>query len=154
MDKRVVSGVSALAIGVTGVGIYLAAPALAGSPDGRPAASTKHVNKNNKQRKGPRARLRGVHGQETVRAKTGFKQVTWQRGQVSAVASGTLSVRSLDGVTWKWTTAKNTRFRKNGQKSTAVANGDYVFVVGSGHTARLVIAPKKVPAKATQSPHS
>ena len=164
MNKKVLGGVSALAIGVVGTGVYLAVPASAGSPQAEPAAASSQKAKQGKQgqkakqaRKAVRRRV-GVHGDATVRTKKGFVQVTWQRGVLTSTSGGTLSVRSLDGTTWQWKTAKATKFRKDGQKTAIakLASNDYVLVLGrsSGgtRTANRVIVPKKVPAKATQSP--
>lgn len=170
MNKLVVSGVSALAVGVVGAGVYLALPAsanaeattaseqVAAQVAGEPMASRQD------QKIRPRLRVRrlarrGVHGEATVRTKKGFVQVAWQRGQLTSKSGNTLTVRSLDGAVWTWTTDGNTRVRKDGQKSAVsnLATNDYVVIaglVGSGnaHTARAVIVPKKVPARATQSP--
>jgi hypothetical protein len=105
------------------------------------------------------ARRAGVHGEASVRTKKGFVQIAWQRGQVTGKSGTTLTVRSLDGTVWSWQTDGKTRVRKSGQKS-AVANlatNDYVVVAGQAssgnkHTAKAVVVPKKVPAKATQAP--
>ena len=105
------------------------------------------------------ARRAGVHGEATVRTKKGFVQIAWQRGQLTGKSGDTLTVRSLDGTVWQWQTDGKTRVRKDGKK-VAVANlatNDYIVLAGptaSGgkHTAKVVIAPKKVPARATQSP--
>lgn len=164
MNKKVLGGVSALAIGVVGTGVYLAVPASAGSPQAEPAAASSQQAKQGKQgQKGKQARKAirrraGLHGDATVRTKKGFAQVTWQRGVLTSTSGGTLSVRSLDGTTWQWKTAKGTKFRKDGQKTAIakLASNDYVLVLGrsSGgtRTANRVVVPKKVPAKATQSP--
>jgi hypothetical protein len=164
VNKKVLGGVSALAIGVVGTGVYLAVPASAGSPQAEPAAASSQKAKQGRQghkakqaRKAVRRRV-GVHGDATVRTKKGFVQVSWQRGVLTSTSGGTLSVRSLDGTTWQWKTAKATKFRKDGQKTAVakLASNDYVLVLGrsSGgtRTANRVIVPKKVPAKATQSP--
>jgi hypothetical protein len=162
VNKKVLGGVSALAIGVVGTGVYLAVPASAGSPQAEPAAASSQQAKQGKQgqkaKQARKARRVGVHGDATVRTKKGFVQVTWQRGVLTSTSGGTLSVRSLDGTTWQWKTAKTTKFRKDGQKTAVakLASNDYVLVLGrsSGgtRTANRVIVPKKVPAKATQSP--
>jgi hypothetical protein len=104
-------------------------------------------------------RRAGVHGEATVRTKKGFVQIAWQRGQLTGRSGDTLTVRSLDGTVWQWTADGRTRVRKDGQKS-AVANlatNDFVVIAGTvgpgnKHDARAVIVPKRVPAKATQSP--
>ncbi|MGH3373372.1 MAG: hypothetical protein ACRDP6_01395 [Actinoallomurus sp.] len=106
------------------------------------------------------ARRAGVHGEATVRTKNkGFVQIAWQRGQVTGKSGSTLTVRSLDGTVWSWQTDGTTRVRKDGQKS-AVANlatNDFVVIAGQAasgnkHMAKAVVVPKKVPAKATQTP--
>lgn len=157
MNKKILGGVSALAVGVVGTGVYLAVPAAAGPSPNTPArakAAGRHPGRH------PRAAhaARGIHGQATVRTKQGFAQVDWQRGTLTAANGGTLSVRSADGVTWQWRTDGTTKVRKTGARSTVsgLAAGDFVVVLGrdaSGtRTARRVIVPKKIPARATASP--
>ncbi|MDN3356705.1 hypothetical protein [Actinomadura sp. DC4] len=173
MKKLVIGGASALAVGAVGTGIYLAGPASAGGDTelaaasqqvadqvaGRPAADKSQKPGQKKRSRIRRLAQRGVHGEASVRTKKGFVQIAWQRGQVTAKSGGTLTVRSLDGTVWQWTTVKNTRVRKDGQKSstTNLAGNDFVVIAGTvgpgnKHSARAVIVPKKVPAKATQSP--
>jgi hypothetical protein len=174
MKKLIIGGVSALAVGAVGAGVYLASPASAGNTElttaseqvaaqvaGEPM-SGQQADQRPGQRLRPRLRrfaARGVHGEATVRTKKGFVQVAWQRGQLTAKSGGTLTVRSLDGTVWQWQTDGKTRVRKDGQKSsiTNLATNDFVVVAGelgpgNKHTARVVIVPKKVPARATQSP--
>ncbi len=180
MKKLVIGGVSALAVGAVGTGIYLAGPAsaggntdlaaaseqVAGQVAGEPAADQQAGQQAGKDGKNARQRprirrlvRRGVHGEATVRTKKGFVQIAWQRGQVTGKSGGTLTVRSLDGTVWQWQSDGKTRVRKGGQKS-AVANlatNDFVVVAGTvgpgnKHAARAVIVPKKVPARATQTP--
>jgi hypothetical protein len=158
VNKRVLGGVSALAVGVVGTGVYLAVPASAGSPQAEPAAASWQQPKKGQKAKKAFKRRAGVHGEATVRTKKGFVQVTWQRGLLTSTSGGTLSVRSLDGTTWQWKTDKTTKVRKDGQKTAVakLASNDYVVVLGraggGSRTANRVIVPKKVPAKATQSP--
>lgn len=165
MNKKVLGGVSALAVGVVGTGVYLAVPASAGSPQAEPAAASSQQSKAKqgqkaKARQKARKRRAGVHGDATVRTKKhGFVQVTWQRGTITAKNGTTLTVRSLDGTTWQWQAAKGTKVHKDGQKTdlTKLATNDYVVVfgragAGNSRTANQVVSPKKVPAKATQSP--
>jgi hypothetical protein len=168
VNKKVLGGVSALAVGVVGTGVYLAVPASAGSPQAEPAAASSqpkagqakdHQAKAKQRRKALRRRA-GVHGDATVRTKkNGFVQVTWQRGVLTAKSANGFTVRSLDGTTWQWQTAKNTKFHKDGKKAdlSKLAANDFVLVsgragAGNSRTANQVFAPKKVPAKATQSP--
>ncbi|MFL6056347.1 MAG: hypothetical protein ACJ72W_26120 [Actinoallomurus sp.] len=157
MNKKILGGVSALAVGVVGAGVYLAVPASAGASAN--TAATAATAKAGKQHPAHRVRaVRGIHGQATVRTKKGFVQVDWQRGTLTSTSGGTLSVRSLDGVTWQWKTDAKTKVRKDGTKTdvSKLATGDFVFVLGSDgggtRTAKRVIVPKKVPAKATTSP--
>jgi hypothetical protein len=181
MKKLVIGGASALAVGVVGTGIYLAGPASAGNTElttaseqvagqvaGEPMADQSQKpgknGKNGKDGKKKRPLIRrlsgrGVHGEASVRTKKGFVQIAWQRGQLTSKNGGTLTIRSLDGTVWQWQTDGKTRVRKSGQKSstTNLAGNDFVVIagtVGAGnkHSARAVIVPKKVPAKATQSP--
>jgi hypothetical protein len=173
MKKLVIGGASALAVGVAGAGIYLAGPASAGGNTELTTASEqvagqvageRTADQKPGRKPGKRPRIRrlmrpGVHGEATVRTKKGFVQIAWQRGQVTSKGSGTLTVRSLDGTVWQWQTDGKTRVRKNGQKSstTNLAGNDLVVIAGTvgpgdKHDARAVIVPRKVPAKATQSP--
>jgi Domain of unknown function (DUF5666) len=160
MNKKILGGVSALAAGVVGTGVYLAVPASAGpSPSHPAAAKAGKADKAGKQQPRRHARAaRGIHGQATVRTKKGFAQLDWQRGTLTAVNGGTLTVRSADGVTWQWKTGGATKVRKAGAKSAVakLAKGDFVVVLGrdaSGtRTAKRVVVPKKVPARATTSP--
>lgn len=123
------------------------------------------ANQNPRHRARQRIRARrmlrraGVHGEASVRTKKGFVQIAWQRGLLTGKSGNTLTIRSLDGTVWQWTADGRTRVRKDGQKS-AVANlatNDFVVIAGTAgpgnkHDARAVIVPKRVPAKATQSP--
>jgi hypothetical protein len=93
--------------------------------------------------------LRGIHGTATVRIKDGgFTEVVWQRGQVTAVSGGIVTVRSADGTTWQWATNSDTKVRRHGDKANVsqLAANDQVFVIGtsggSSRTARAVVVPK------------
>ena len=163
MNNKVIGGVSALAIGVIGTGVYLAVPASAGGSQNSAATASQSKltdqQKQNAKQRAKRLRGVGVHGQATVRTKKGFVQIAWQRGQLTAKSGNSITVRSLDGTTWQWQTDGKTRVRKNGQRSalSALAVKDFVLVGGpdaanNRHAAQRVIVPKKVPAKATQSP--
>ncbi|MGI5324896.1 DUF5666 domain-containing protein [Actinomadura nitritigenes] len=149
--KTIAAGAGAA--GLLGLGLYLAVPAAAKSaPSPSPSATTaapKAHPGHGKKRLAPLRRVRGVHGEATVRTKDGFRLADWQRGTITGVSGTTLTVRSADGATWTWTTNGDTRVRKDGGKSTlsALASGAQVFVLGerSGdtRTAKLVRAPKK-----------
>jgi hypothetical protein len=92
--------------------------------------------------------LRGVHGTATVRAKGGFAQIAWQRGQVTAVSGNNLTVRSADGTTWQWVTGSDTKVRKNAAKASVsqLSANDRIFVIGtvsgSTRTVRAAVVPK------------
>lgn len=162
MNKKVLGGLSALAAGVLGTGVYLAVPASAGSSPAQPAAASSRNAKPGQRTRQVRRALRrhaGVHGDATIRTKNGFVQVTWQRGVLTGKSGTTLTVRSLDGTIWQWQTTKATKFHKDGQKAdlNSLSANDFVLVygragAGDGRTANQVFAPKKVPAKATRSP--
>lgn len=78
------------------------------------------------------------HGQVTVRTRKGDKDVAFQRGKVTAVHDGTLTVSSPDGYKITWTLTDQTRYRSKGSTSdaSALATQDKVGVVGvhSGDT--------------------
>ncbi|WP_155336876.1 hypothetical protein [Acrocarpospora corrugata] len=104
--------------------------------------------------RGPRLRNRfnrwviGIHGTATVREKKAFVPYTWQRGSIIAKGAATLTVKSLDGVTWTWNTATDTRFRRLGAKAdlTKLMVGDRVVTIGApgtpNPTAAAVFVPK------------
>lgn len=159
MNKKIIGGTSALAVGIVGAGVYLAIPASAGASP-KPA-TTANAGKNataKKHGRHPLRAARGIHGEATVRTKKGFTQADWQRGTLTAANGGTLTVRSLDGVTWQWKTAKGTRVRKDGSRSAVskLATGDSVVVVGRNaggtRTAKIVVVPKRVKGTKTPAP--
>ncbi len=95
-------------------------------------------------------RLRGLHGEFTVRATAGgFGEIAFERGVIVAASSKNVTVRAADGTTWAWTLMSNTIVRKDGARSSpsGLATGDPVFVGGPEHVsargARLIIVPKK-----------
>ena len=88
---------------------------------------------------------RGIHGEFTVKRKDNqFLTLDAQRGAVTAVDSGSLTVKSADGYTHRYAVNSDTKVRKDGQKSDvgAVKVGDTVGVLatksGSTETAKLV----------------
>lgn len=94
-------------------------------------------------------RLRGIHGDFTVRmANGGFREIAFERGVIVAVSGSDVTVRAPDGVTWAWQLVANTIVRKNGTKSAAssLATGDLVFVGGpvshGVRDARVIIVPR------------
>ncbi|QKG23433.1 DUF5666 domain-containing protein [Actinomadura verrucosospora] len=148
--KTIAAGAGAA--GLLGLGLYLAVPAAANSaPSPSPSSTTAAPKEHPRhgKRMAPLRRVRGVHGEATVRRKDGFHLADWQRGKITAISGTSFTVRSADGATWTWTTNADTRVRKDGGKSTvsALTNGAQVFVLGerSGdtRTAKLVREPKK-----------
>jgi hypothetical protein len=104
-------------------------------------------------------RLRGLHGEFTVRNGTGgFREIAFERGAITAVSSKTVTVRAADGTTWTWTLMSNTVVRKDRARSSAanLAAGDPVFVggpeQGQVRGARLIIVPEKRAAGQSGSP--
>lgn len=148
--KTIAAGAGAA--GLLGLGLYLAVPAAANSaPSPSPSATTAapKAHPGHGRRMAALRRVRGVHGEATVRGKDGFHLADWQRGKITGISGTTLTVRSADGATWTWTTNGDTRVRKDGGKSTlsALTSGAQVFVLGerSGdtRTAKFVRQPKK-----------
>lgn len=144
-------GVAAL----LGSGLYLAVPALAAdpSPSASPKAEPKHPRsdrpgRDRPSRRGHRWGGHGVHGEATVQRDDGFRLATWQRGEITALSSTTLTVKSADGVSWTWTTNAGTRVRKDREKAAVkdLADGDKILVAGerSGdtRTAKFIRVPK------------
>ncbi|MFC4530324.1 hypothetical protein [Sphaerisporangium dianthi] len=120
------------------------------------AAASEAVALTNAPGDRPRLRLAlrrgliGLHGEATVRARGGgFATYTWQRGDVTAVSGGSITVKSADGANWTWALNTDTKVRKNGAKSasSALTSGDGVFVLGTpngdARTAQGVVVPKK-----------
>ncbi len=95
-------------------------------------------------------RLRGVHGELTLRAANGgFRDITFERGIIVAVSATDVTVRAADGTTWGWMLMGNTFVRKDGARASgsSLATGDPVFVGGPEHAtvrgARLIIVREK-----------
>jgi hypothetical protein len=148
--KTIAAGAGAA--GLLGLGLYLAVPAAANSaPSPSPSATSAapKAHPGHGKRLAALRRVRGVHGEATVRTKDGFRLADWQRGKITGISGTTLTVRSADGATWTWTTNGDTRVRKDGGKSTvsALASGAQVFVLGERtgdtRTAKLIREPKK-----------
>jgi hypothetical protein len=74
---------------------------------------------------------RMLHGELTVQTKDGVQTFLVQRGTVTAVGSGSVTVRSSDGFTRTWKVDASTKFGKAGATSIGANNkGDLVGVVG------------------------
>ena len=85
-----------------------------------------------------------LHGEVTVNTKKGTRTVVVQRGSVTAVSGGTLTVRSTDGYALTWKLGTPLRVVQNRKKADASAlkAGARVGVAGvregTAATARLV----------------
>jgi hypothetical protein len=157
--KSIAAGAGA--VGLLGVGLYLAVPAFADdpSPSSSPRVTASQQDKDKRDRAHGKHRpwkhrarwaARGVHGEATVRQKDGtFRVSTWQRGQITGVGGASVTVRSADGVSWTWTTTGKTRIRKNGDKAAvnALASGDRIVVIGERSGATRTATVIRVPQK-------
>ncbi|HEY3684195.1 MAG TPA: hypothetical protein VGL93_14195 [Streptosporangiaceae bacterium] len=76
---------------------------------------------------------RAVHGTFTVRTKKGFRTVEVQRGSVTAVSGGTVTVTSRDKQAHRYTVNGDTRVRLDKKKSdrSHIAKGLRVYVITS-----------------------
>jgi hypothetical protein len=74
----------------------------------------------------------GLHGELTVKAKTGYRTVIFERGTVQSAAGQEVTVRAPDGTTWTWQVESNAILRESGSKVTAskLATGEQVLVIG------------------------
>jgi hypothetical protein len=181
VNKRILGGAAAMgAAAIAAGGLYLSMPtaattagggggggttagvaAVAGARDTQGTDGTQQDRQeghfgHHRDKVGRFGRFGGLHGETTVRRKDGFVRVAFQRGTVTEVAAGAITVRSLDGTTQRWATTADTRVRRHGEKSEGgkVARGDFAFVFGlaDGRKARFVMVPERVPPRATQAP--
>jgi hypothetical protein len=148
MNLRRILGGSAAAAVVMGGGIGIGM-ALTGGASAATATTTaaplhaRHAcaHANNRQaamlcaRRMQRLRLLiggSIHGQITVKAKTGFNTIAFERGSVQSVSGSTLTVRAADGTTWTWQLVKGSVIRANGGKvgPGKLAAGEQVLVAG------------------------
>jgi hypothetical protein len=145
--RRVVAwtAAGALAVVLTGGVAYAAVdPTGSASPTPKSSDSAKADKSSGAGKHHPRLG-RGIHGEFTVKRKDNqFITLDAQRGAVTAVDSGSLTVKSVDGFTHKYAVNSDTKVCKDGQKSDigAVEVGDTVGVLaaksGNTDTAKLV----------------
>jgi hypothetical protein len=110
------------------------------------AGASSQVGKREAGRKAVRKYLRKntLHGEVTVQGKDGTKTIVVQRGSVTAVNGGSLTVKSTDGYTLTWTLAGKATIVQNKKKveATALKAGEQVGVAGtkdgSADDARLI----------------
>jgi hypothetical protein len=121
-------------------GLEQAAPAPSAS------AAAGRADRDGVRRPGVRKYLREntLHGEMTVQGKNGVRTIVVQRGTVTAVDAGTLSVKSSDGFALTWTLGDKLKVVQNREKvdAGAVKVGAAVGVAGDKDgtvtTARLV----------------
>ncbi|MHB1595907.1 MAG: hypothetical protein ACYCO9_16740 [Streptosporangiaceae bacterium] len=88
---------------------------------------------------------RGLHGEITVRTKSGgTATIAFERGVVQSVTSSSVVVRAADGTAWTWALTGATKVGRAGHPASvqALGKGETVIVIGpaaaSGHTARRI----------------
>ena len=131
---KTVLATGSLALVLAGAGAGVAAaqattsPTPPGTPSTAPAAaatpSTKHTH-----HKGEMGRV--LHGELTVHTKSGDKVVDTQRGVVTAVDAGSMTVKSTDGFTATYTLDPSTKVHKGKQAATTtqITTNDVVRVL-------------------------
>jgi len=93
-------------------------------------------------------RLGGLYGQYTYETKQGARTLAFERGTITAVATGDVVVRAQDGTTWVWDLTGTSVVRDDGKRAaeSALATGELVFAggpVASGtRDARLIVIRK------------
>ncbi|MGH3662217.1 MAG: hypothetical protein ACRDT1_14400 [Micromonosporaceae bacterium] len=90
---------------------------------------------------------RVLHGEFTISTKAGPRTVLVQRGKVTEVDDGSITVKSADGFSLTWTFGDKVRVleRRRSVDGDALEAGDRVAVAGkkadSGGIARLILIP-------------
>ncbi|MDG4834529.1 hypothetical protein O7627_35260 [Solwaraspora sp. WMMD1047] len=139
---------AALGFELVGVGVPDSALAVATAAPGPTAgAAPGERAEDRRERRRARVLLRRnmLHGEVVVRAGGGTRTVTVQRGEVTAVDAESLTVRSTDGFTMRWTFGPDLRVVHRGTAIQAeqVAVGTRVGLAGAGAgdgaVARLVV---------------
>lgn len=120
--------------------------------DPSPSASADKQDRQGRHRRPlNRALLRKntLHGEVVVQTKDGTKTLLVQRGQVTAIDDHTVTVKSTDGYTLKWTFGDPIRVveRRNTVQPKDIAVGTQVGVAGTKDgdtsTAKLIVVPKR-----------
>ena len=76
----------------------------------------------------------GVHGQETVKDKTGAYVVEeWQVGKVGSISGSSITVTDASGTTWTWTAQSGIKYSVEGKSGalSGVHVGDTVLLRGT-----------------------
>lgn len=139
LDGTSVEGIALAALGV-------ADPSASPSTTAGPGAGKRHPLARHKAKVLLRRNV--LHGEVVVQTKEGPKTVVVQRGEVTAKADGTLTVKSSDGYIGTWSVNDQTRVVDKGAKASldSVTVGAQVAVAGTKTdqtTALLVVIPKK-----------
>jgi hypothetical protein len=73
-----------------------------------------------------------LHAQLTVKTKTGYSTIAFERGTIASVSGSTLTVKAADGTTWTWHLLKGSVLRDNGGKLAAskLTAGEKILAVG------------------------
>jgi hypothetical protein len=89
--------------------------------------------------------LGGIHGQFTLKTKSGYKTLAYERGVIQSISGNDVTVQATDGTTWTWVLVSNTVVRHGGQKvaNSELSDGQQVFaggpVVSGVYDARLIV---------------
>ncbi|HEY7146059.1 MAG TPA: hypothetical protein VH637_17615 [Streptosporangiaceae bacterium] len=89
--------------------------------------------------------LGGLHGQFTVKTKSGTATIGFARGVIESVTSSAVVVKAADGTQWTWDLVSKTVVRERGKKvgTSALKTGEQVFaggqIVSGANDARLVV---------------
>jgi hypothetical protein len=121
--------------GGMGVGVALTGGAVAATTAAHPCAAKATRQAAAKCRRVPAAqRLLGhtLHAQLTIKTKTGYSTVAFERGTIESVSGSTLTVKAADGTTWTWHLLKGSVLRENGGKLAVskLAAGEKILAVG------------------------
>jgi hypothetical protein len=101
--------------------------------------------------------LGGIHGQFTLKTKSGYKTLAYERGVIQSISGNDVTVQATDGTTWTWVLVSSTVVRHGGQKvvTSELADSQQVFaggpVVSGVYDARLIVIR---PAGSTPAPSS
>jgi hypothetical protein len=101
--------------------------------------------------------LGGLHGQFTVKTKSGTKTIGFARGVIQAVTSRDIVIKSADNTLWTWDLVSTTVVRQSGQKvgASALQMGEQVFaggqVASGANDARLIVVRPAKPSAAAPS---
>jgi hypothetical protein len=89
--------------------------------------------------------LGGLHGQFTVRTRSGIATIGFARGVIESVTSSAVVIKSADNTTRTWDLVSTTVVRESGKKvgTSALKSGEQVFaggqVVSGANDARLIV---------------